>query len=60
MKDYNDLIVSLRVNGNDYAAKVIRQLIDDRNELRNELCYRCGQYATAHLGSCDGCKWGDG
>lgn len=27
---------------------------------RNELCLRCGEYKTAHLGSCDGCRWKDG
>lgn len=26
-------------------------------DCRNELCLRCGQYKTAHLGSCDGCRW---
>ena len=31
-----------------------------RAELRdcvNELCYQCGSYKTAHLGSCDDCRW---
>lgn len=31
-----------------------------RSELKdcvNELCYQCGQYKTAHLGSCDNCRW---
>lgn len=28
-------------------------------DCRNELCLRCGSYKTAHLGSCDGCKWKD-
>lgn len=23
----------------------------------NELCYQCGNYKTAHLGSCDDCRW---
>ena len=23
----------------------------------NELCYQCGSYKTAHLGSCDDCRW---
>ena len=29
-------------------------------DCRNELCQRCGQYKTAHLGSCDGCRWKKG
>ena len=28
-------------------------------DCRNELCLSCGQYKTAHLGSCDGCRWYD-
>lgn len=23
----------------------------------NELCLKCGQYKTQHLGSCDDCRW---
>ena len=26
-------------------------------DCRNELCLKCGQYKTAYLGSCDGCRW---
>ena len=29
-------------------------------DLRNELCWRCGEYKNKHLGSCDGCRWKDG
>lgn len=30
---------------------------DDIADLHNELCLKCGKYHTAHLGSCDGCRW---
>ena len=23
----------------------------------NELCLKCGNYRTQHLGSCNGCRW---
>ena len=39
------------------AAKVIEQLIKERDTLRNELCLRCGEYTEAHNGACDGCRW---
>lgn len=29
----------------------------DFRDCRNELCLRCGQYKTSHLGSCKGCRW---
>lgn len=29
----------------------------DFRDCRNELCLQCGQYKTAHLGSCDDCRW---
>ena len=32
----------------------------DIADLRNELCLKCGKYKTAHLGSCDGCRWKKG
>ena len=25
--------------------------------MRNELCYKCGNYREAHNGACDGCRW---
>ena len=37
---------------NDFLA---RQLKD----CQNELCLKCGEYKTAHLGSCNGCRWKD-
>lgn len=29
----------------------------NRKDAVNELCLKCGQYKTEHLGSCDGCRW---
>ena len=29
----------------------------DLRDCRNELCLKCGQYQTKHLGSCNGCRW---
>lgn len=29
----------------------------DFRDCRNELCIKCGQYQTKHLGSCNGCRW---
>lgn len=41
-------------------ADALEQAKRDLKDLRNELCLRCGDYKTAHLGSCDGCRWKDG
>lgn len=38
------------------AYKVI---LRDLCNCRNELCLKCGEYKTKHLGSCDGCRWKD-
>lgn len=42
----------------------IATLQADRDNIRaelkdcvNELCLKCGQYRTEHLGSCTGCRW---
>ena len=37
--------------------KKIEQLERDLRDCRNELCLRCGEYKTKHLGSCNGCRW---
>jgi hypothetical protein len=36
------------------AADEISQLL---NDLRNELCLKCGAYTQEHEGACNGCKW---
>ena len=65
MKHYDDLIHRLR-NGTglsviralmNEAADEISELQDQLNTCRNELCLRCGQYKTKHLGSFEGCRW---
>ena len=35
------------------------RLVSELRDCRNELCLRCGSYKTAHLGSCNGCRWKD-
>lgn len=40
----------------DFPASDVVPLSDFK-DCRNELCLKCGQYKTAHLGSCDGCRW---
>ena len=32
-------------------------LESDLRDCVNELCLKCGQYRTEHLGSCTGCRW---
>ena len=56
-----ELIIKLNL-----ADSQIERLIEETERLRrdlkdcrNELCLRCGQYKTAHLGSCNGCRWRD-
>lgn len=44
-----DLVQSLKTR--------VETLKGDLKDCRNELCLRCGQYKTAHLGSCEGCRW---
>ena len=39
------------------AADAIERLETDLKDCRNELCLKCGQYQTRHLGSCNGCRW---
>ena len=34
-----------------------KRLVNENNNLRNELCLKCGKYHEAHNGACDGCRW---
>ena len=41
------------------SLDILRRMAFDFKDLRNEFCYHCGRYRTAHLGSCKGCRWSD-
>ena len=34
----------------------LEQTMAERDAMRNELCYLCGNYREAHNGACDGCR----
>lgn len=65
MKHYDDLIERMRGGTGlpvlkallNEGANAIEDLRSELNTCRNELCLRCGQYKTKHLGSCEGCRW---
>lgn len=59
MAELKELLIKLEL-----ADVQIERLVEETERLRrdlkdcrNELCLRCGEYKTAHLGSCDGCRW---
>ena len=39
------------------ACKERDELKKELAAMRNELCYKCGNYRDAHNGTCDGCRW---
>lgn len=39
------------------AADLIEAQAKEIDALRNELCLKCGNYALAHEGACNGCRW---
>ena len=39
------------------ACKERDELKKELADMRNELCYLCGNYREAHNGACDGCRW---
>jgi len=49
-----------RKKAEDDAESLANRLIDEHTmlrECRNELCVKCGKYAGAFRGACDGCRW---
>lgn len=41
----------------DELKKQLHETKSELNAMRNELCYKCGNYEQAHNGACDGCRW---
>ena len=39
------------------ACKERDELKKELYAMRNELCYKCGNYEQAHNGWCDHCRW---
>ena len=39
------------------SCKERDELKKELDAMRNELCYKCGNYRDAHNGACDGCMW---
>ena len=39
------------------ACKERDELKKELSAMRNELCYKCGNYEQAHNGWCDHCRW---
>lgn len=38
-------------------AQELERVKAERDALKNELCYKCGNYKQAHNGWCDSCRW---
>ena len=53
------MLKSVLMETYDNMVRERDKLKSDLKDCRNELCLRCGEYKTAHLGSCDGCRWKD-
>ena len=41
-------------------AQELERVKAERAALKNELCYKCGNYKQAHNGWCDSCRWKKG
>lgn len=37
--------------------KELHEANSELDAMRNELCFKCGNYKQAHNGACDGCRW---
>ena len=53
------MVKSVLMETYDKMVRERDKVKSDLKDCRNELCLRCGEYKTAHLGSCDGCRWKD-
>lgn len=57
MNNYKELVAALR----EKESRDNRELLDaaarEIENLRDELCRRCGNYRVAHMGGCNGCRY---
>ena len=45
------------IAGQETLQKELARVKKERDALKNELCYKCGNYKQAHNGWCDSCRW---
>ena len=58
--DYIDrlrMALASACKGRDELKKQLHESKLELAAMRNELCYKCGNYKEAHNGACDGCRW---
>lgn len=58
--DYIDrlrMALSAACKERDELKKQLHEAKSELDAMRNELCYKCGNYREAHNGACDGCRW---
>ena len=58
--DYIDKLRMALASACKEQDELKKQLHESKSELaamRNELCYKCGNYREAHNGACDGGRW---
>jgi len=63
MSEFDKFLEEIKAREVAVGIQIV-ELQAERDNLRaelkdcvNELCYQCGSYKTAHLGSCDDCRW---
>ena len=58
--DYIDRLRMALASACKERDELKKELHESKSELaamRNELCFKCGNYREAHNGACDGCRW---
>ena len=58
--DYIDrlrMALSATCKDRDELKKQLHETKSELSAMRNELCFKCGNYMEAHNGACDGCRW---
>lgn len=63
---FNDTVAEMKIEPKDKLELLgmitaigyrHERVLSALRDCRNELCLKCGQYKTKHLGSCKGCRW---
>lgn len=57
MNNYKELVSALRSKESRDNRELLDAAANEIENLRDELCQRCGKYRVAHMGGCNGCRY---
>lgn len=55
--NYKEIVTALRSKESRDNRELLDAAANEIENLRDEMCQRCGKYRIAHTGACKGCRY---